>query len=417
MRASFRVGRLLAWRQIQRSSIWTTSLVIFVMTLTFLNLVVVSGVLVGLMEGAAQGNREQYTGYVFMTPLPSKTDIEDTAEIIKTLETIPEVTGYSARSIAGATIEANYKERRNFNELPDTVAASIVGINPEFEDALTGISEGITSGEWLTSDDDGYIVLGYNLLEENLANFGNSDFIQGLGDIEPGDKVRVNVNGKQKEFTVKGFVNSKVGELSFRSFIIQREFNKITGRYDSAANEISIWADNPNQADILKEKLIRSGLQSSAAIETWEEAQGKFLDDIRNTFNILGSVISGIGLLVASITVFIIIFINAITRRKFIGILKGIGIKGAAIEISYVIQSVFYAVSGSLIGILLTYGVLVPFFEENPIDFPFSDGILVAPLDETLIRLAILILATIIAGFIPARIIIKKNTLDSILGR
>ena len=43
-------------------------------------------------------------------------------------------------------------------------------------------------------------------------------------------------------------------------------------------------------------------------------------------------------LVVASITIFIVIFINAITRRKFIGILQGIGISGEAIEIdaSYV---------------------------------------------------------------------------------
>lgn len=417
MRASFRVGRLLAFRQIQRSSIWTTSLVIFVMTLTFLNLVVVSGILVGLMEGAARGNREQYTGHVFMTPLPNDTDIAETAEIVKTLGTIPEVVGYSTRSIAGANIEANFLGRRNFNELPDSVATSIVGINPESEDKLTNIANGVTLGEWLSPEDDGYIVLGYNLLEENLANFGNSDFIQGLGNVHPGDKVRVTVGSRQKDFIVKGFINSKVGELSFRSYITQREFDKLAARYDSAANEISVWTTSADQSDLLKEKLIRSGLASSASIETWEEAQGKFLDDIRNTFNILGSVISGIGLLVASITVFIIIFINAITRRKFIGILKGIGIKGAAIEISYVIQSVFYAISGSLIGIFLTYAVLVPYFDNNPIDFPFSDGILVAPLDETMIRLAIMIIATIIAGFIPARLIIKKNTLDSILGR
>jgi ABC-type antimicrobial peptide transport system permease subunit len=111
------------------------------------------------------------------------------------------------------------------------------------------------------------------------------------------------------------------------------------------------------------------------------------------------------------------VFINALTRRKFIGILKGIGISGRAIEISYIFQSIFYAVVGSGVGLLLVYIFLVPLFQAHPIDFPFSDGILVAPLKSTLYRVGLLVFATLIAGYIPARMIIRKNTLDSILGR
>jgi ABC-type lipoprotein release transport system permease subunit len=112
-----------------------------------------------------------------------------------------------------------------------------------------------------------------------------------------------------------------------------------------------------------------------------------------------------------------VVFINAITRRKFIGILKGIGISGRAIMISYIFQSCFYAVIGSAFGLALVYGLLVPFFNANPIDFPFSDGILVAPLDQTMFRVGLLVVSTVIAGLIPAWMIIRKNTLDSILGR
>jgi putative ABC transport system permease protein len=131
----------------------------------------------------------------------------------------------------------------------------------------------------------------------------------------------------------------------------------------------------------------------------------------------LGTAFSSIGLVVASITIFIVVFINAITRRKFIGILKGIGIDGHAIEISYIFQSIFYALCGSGIGLLIVYGFLVPFITAHPIDFPFSDGILVAPMGQTLFRVLLLVVSTLIAGFIPAWMIIRKNTLDSILGR
>jgi len=131
----------------------------------------------------------------------------------------------------------------------------------------------------------------------------------------------------------------------------------------------------------------------------------------------LGTAIGSIGLAVASITIFIVIFINAISRRKYIGIMKGIGIRGRAITFSYIFQSIAYAVTGTLIGLILVYAILVPYFLKNPISFPFSDGILVAPIDQTALRVILLFITTLVAGFIPARIVIRKNTLDSILGR
>ena len=96
---------------------------------------------------------------------------------------------------------------------------------------------------------------------------------------------------------------------------------------------------------------------------------------LKNTFNILGTFIGSIGIVVASITIFIIVFINALSRRQQIGILKGIGIERNAIQIAYVIQAAFYALVGSLLGALITYGILIGYFERNPIQFPFSDGI------------------------------------------
>jgi putative ABC transport system permease protein len=162
---------------------------------------------------------------------------------------------------------------------------------------------------------------------------------------------------------------------------------------------------------------LRSGVGQYARVQTYIDAQPQFLRDMIQTFSMLGAAFSSIGLVVASITIFIVIFINAITRRKFIGILKGIGIHGQVIEFSYVFQSIFYAILGSALGLLIVYGVLVPYFANNPINFPFSDGILVAPLDETLFRIALLVVSTLIAGYIPAWMIVRKNTLDSILGR
>ena len=119
----------------------------------------------------------------------------------------------------------------------------------------------------------------------------------------------------------------------------------------------------------------------------------------------------------ASITIFIVIFVNAITRKKFIGILKAIGVRASVIEVSYVFQALFYAVIGIIFGLIILYGFLEPYVMDNPINFPFSDGILFVPFSGTAIRIAILLMATVVAGFIPARLITRGNTLDAVLGR
>ena len=199
--------------------------------------------------------------------------------------------------------------------------------------------------------------------------------------------------------------------------MVSSEVRGMIGLTDNNTKEIAIKLKPGADPIAVRDTLILDGVNKYAKVQTYSDAQPQFLKDIVATFNTLGTALGSIGLVVASITIFIVVFINAITRRKFIGILKGIGIDGHAIEISYIFQSIFYAVCGSVIGLAVVYGFLVPFFKAHPIDFPFSDGILVAPLDATLFRVFLLVVSTLIAGYIPAWMIVRRNTLDSILGR
>src|SRR3989344_5432167 len=97
-----RVGWFLASRQIKRSGKGTTSLIIFIMVLTFLNLVVVSGLLVGLIAGSFKQFRESYSGEVIITTSPGKSYIENSRDLIGFLENHPKVTAISPRRGIGA---------------------------------------------------------------------------------------------------------------------------------------------------------------------------------------------------------------------------------------------------------------------------------------------------------------------------
>jgi len=412
---NLRIGFFLAKRQIKRSNPWTTVLIVFVMFFTFLNLVVVSGILVGLIQGAINEVHTYYTSDVIVSTLNNKTYIENSPEVMGIIKNIPEVDKFSGRYLSSVTLEANYKTRTNEKEKPNTAAGSIVGIDPITENEVTSLSKFVVEGEYLSRGDYDQVLLGAYLVKKYLPI--DSPGFTALDNIEPGTKIRIKVGEVEREVTVKGIIKSKVDELSMRVFMVDSQLRSMVGRSDYNVSEIPIKIKSGVDPALVRDILIKSGVDKVAKVQTFSDGEPKFIKDMKDTFALLGNVLSSIGLVVASITIFIVIFINAITRRKYIGILKGIGISEQAIEISYILQSFFYAFCGSVIGIIILYAFLQPAIAAHPIDFPFSDGILVAPIGGTMLRVGLLMVTTIIAGFIPARLVVRKNTLDSILGR
>jgi len=357
---SFRIGLLLGFRQIQRASIWTTILIIFVMMLTFLNLIAVSGILVGLIAGAEVAVRAESLGDIIVSAKDNQDRILETETFIRELAAFPEIESFSVRYTDGGILEANYKERRDLTADRDIANIKVTGINPAQENAMSGLAKNVIDGEYLDPNEEGYILLGALYTEEYASNFG--DIFETVSGVAPGETVRLTAGNISKEFIIKGIVQSKVDEVSFNSYIPEREFRRLFNRIDRNADLIVIRVKEGADEVVVKASLVASGLSQLAKLQTYDEGKPKFIIDIKNTFNVLGTFIGSVGIVVASITIFIIIFINALSRRRHIGILKGIGIERRIIEIAYVLQAAFYALVGSALGALLTYGFLVGYF-------------------------------------------------------
>jgi putative ABC transport system permease protein len=410
-----KVGWFLARRDIQRANIWTTLLITLVMTLTFLNLVVVSGILVGLIQGSEDAEKKYSIGDLVISPFLNKAAIEETPRVVEIVKTIPGYKNHTVRYSGSARVESNYRTTIAPDELRDGAGAALLGIDPIQEEKFSGISKFVIRGDFLTPRDQDSILIGKNLLYEFTPI--EAPGFQTLKNVSIGSRIKVTVGDVSKEYVLKGIISSKVDAFDTSVIALSSEVRKMTGRSDLNAGTIAIQLLPETTPVAAQQFLVANGVHTLARVQTAEEAFPKFLKDIKATFNILGVAISGIGLVVASITIFIVIFVNAITRRRFIGILKGIGIHQKAILYSYIIQALIYAFLGTAIGMLLVFFLIKPYFAAHPINFPFSDGILVATLSGTFIRAAVLMAATLIAGYIPARIVIKQNTLSAILGR
>ena len=117
------------------------------------------------------------------------------------------------------------------------------------------------------------------------------------------------------------------------------------------------------------------------------------------------------------ITIFIIIYINALTRRRQIGIMKAVGVTEFAVEFSYICQALFYVLFGSVMALGIVFLILKPYIDAHPIDTPFSSIVLVAEPMSVFFKFLLVLLVSIFAGYLPARIIVNTNTLNAILGR
>jgi ABC-type lipoprotein release transport system permease subunit len=385
------------------------------MTLTFLNLVVVSGILVGLIQGAVDAVKVEYTSDIFISTLKGENYIENSPDVISILDKDSRIEAFSPRYLQSARLEADYKLQHEDKENKNAISASVAGINPIAEDNVSGISDILIEGSYLEPGDYDQVLLGSYLTKQYFPI--ESSVFNTLDNVSAGTKIRMTINGNVREVIVKGITKSKVDETNMRVYMNDTQLRTLIGRDDYNVNEIAIKLKPGINPDNFRDSLVAQGIGQVARVQTFVDAEPKFIKDMITTFSILGNIFSSLGLIVAAITIFIVIFINAITRRKFIGILKGIGISGRAIELSYIFQSVFYAIIGSALGLAIVYGGLVPYLDAHPINFPFSDGILVAPIMSSLLRLSLLVVSTIIAGYLPARMIVRKNTLDSILGR
>ncbi len=410
-----RVAFFIALRDIVRGNRWASALTILLITLTFVNLVVVGGVLVGLIESSSLSNRVRYSSDVILSPLADKSYIEQSPSIIAAIDAMADVAQYSPRYAEPGKLTAGYKTTMDPKAIPDHANMVVTGLDPVREERLTGIGTKIVEGRFLKPGEFGAIVVGANLLRKYLPI--DSPGIQTLDVKGVGEKVLLTVGGSKKELTIVGVLKSKVGELDQRAFMNAAELRPLIGRNDLNVDEIAVQARNEEAIPRIIATLTARGIGKFARIQRWDEAQPKFIQDIKDTFALLGNIIGSVGVVASSITIFIIVFVNAIVRRKQIGILKAIGVNSNAIELAYVVQSLFYATVGIGLGLAISFLAIKPYVDAHPINLPFSDGIIATTWQGTLARLLALLAATLLAGYIPAKLVVRKNTIDAILGR
>lgn len=414
MREVITLGWYMGVRAIKRTGFISKLFIIFIMMLTFLNLLVVRGVLVGIPDSSLENARADDTGDVFISRLDGKQEIEKTFEITQYLDNSPFVEAYTVRYSSSAVIESDYQRSKKDSTNASRRSAGVLGIDPNKEEDVTGVSKFIIEGRMIRPGESGSVVIGNGLLSDGAtANFTGEDLLQ---NVSVGGGVLMTINGQTREYRVVGIASSK-GQVDNRAFITDTELRTLLGRSNTNASEIAVRTKEQSQDVFLAEDLKRQSFAQFANFETSLEAVGEFLNDIKTIFDFLSTFVGMIGVFISAITIFIIIFVNAVARKQEIGITRAVGVPQSIIIASYFIQSLFYAISGVVAALAVFFLLLNPYFRANPIDFPFTDVFLSTDMTAISIQVVILLVSAGLAGYLPARMIIKQDVLSLILGR
>lgn len=411
-----RVALFIAVKSIRRGQITTKLVTVFILTLTLLNLTVVGGLLNGITEDVGDNIKKSFTGDIFIEPPSGYDYIKNTSNLFSHFNH-DAIIGYSARLLKSGTLEYGYKSNSG-NKKPISTGTTLAGINLDAESATTILQEKVIAGRFLKDDDWDAVVLGSALVDGYVKSSAGT--ASTLGHVLIGDKVRARFpGGSVFEFTVVGIINTKASTIDQRSFVNYKILRQLSGLSGNEYSEIAIRTDGRFPVPALIQYLEDADARASYSndIKEAKEAMPKAIADLQKAFALISNLVGATAVLIGLVTVFVIIFINASSRRRHLGILKAQGIEPSALILSYVFQALFYTIIGVIVGMGVLFLFLKGYFTEHPLSLPMADGKLLLGFNYVSARVIILTVSSLISGFIPAWFIIRQNTIDSILGR
>ena len=402
----------LVYKYITRGNSGTLILTIIVTTLAFVQINIISGILSGAVNLIWVQTKSNYVANIVVQPgkdqWGNKEDYIKQVDLLKRkINAIPGVEGCSSRYVTGAIIE--YDPDKTGRDIR-TISWPVKSIEPLEEKQISDVYKFMVDGDYLDEADRDKVIMG----REVSGGYGASLEVQSLKGARAGDEVTIYYhNGAVRKYTLKGIYATVFPLADMTVFVTQKEMESVLGIRDRAS-EILIKTDEAYPEEFYIQELRQAGV-ALQDIRPWQDFIGLVLG-IAQSFDIIKRIILFIGLTVAGVTIFIVIFIATVSRRKQIGIMKAIGMKESIIIMSYVLLALFYAIVGIGVGITVIEFVIKPYFLSHPLSFPMGKVSIFIVSSEFIFSIISLIIVSIIAGLIPSWRVARENIIRAIWG-
>jgi len=330
------------------------------------------------------GNTSQIT----ITSATDSSTIRSWQNIVSDIEQMGIVRAISASASANAFVQ---DENRS---LPILVR----GFNFDAADRIWNISDAIYEGSAYRSKRE--VLLGKDLREELEVNLGDR-------------LVVITPNGSTNTLTISGFYDLGVSSINKTWVItyldtVQRIFD-----LGDRVTSIEMKIDDVFQADVMANEIQQELDNEDIKIENWKEQNQELLSGLEGQ-ETSSTIIQVVIILSVIIAISSVLALSALQKSREIGILKAMGIKDRAASLIFIYQGFLLGLVGSVIGVALGLGLIYAFinFTTSP------DGIKLVDLyigyDFIIRSWLIALLASTLAGVIPARKSLTLNPIDVI---
>lgn len=387
-------------RHLLRGNKWTLALVIFLMSVAFINLVFINSLFNGIVEMADEQVIATTSGNITMQPSRGSQYIENTPSVIARVRATKGVVGASSRSTVPASllysgIEGNFQ---------------IFAVQPSGEKTTTNIYKKVMGGSYLSDSDTDSIVIGRQIaggkgVEMNATSFKGA---------KPGQNVTLLIGGQARQFTIKGVFYTKYFEADRQAFITKKALEQMMPAAAGKASTVIIKTAKKGDEDAIIARLKKT--VPGAQFLTWKEASG-LMKSVTNSFVTIDALLTTVSFVIAAVVIFIIVYVDISDKRRQIGIFRAIGIKSYLVSSTYILQSTIFSVVGVLLGSAIFFFAIIPYFHVYPFKIPLGDVTMYVNIGGFIWRAVAVIVVSIISGMIPAILATRKPILDEIAGQ
>lgn len=369
-----------------------SAIIILMLSFSFLNLVFFPAFINGLSHTFTEGIIEGRTGHVAIQAENGR--LENADSLVKKISRLEKV--HEVEKVLETQARVTYNGKTTNVKVRGTSAQD-----------FSGYTSKIDQGEFLKKDTREAIA-GRFLAEDRALGT-----VEGI-DLEVGRNLEIRAQNFQTDRKVRGTIGTKggIGGLSQQVFINYQDMENLTGAKNKA-DTIKIILEEREDASEFKEKLQK--LNTKGEINTWNE-QSNLAEAIEATFTIVINILSVVGFIVALAAIGVVIFINTSKRVREMGIIRAIGARKIRVIQIFVLEAFIFGTAGLILGNLITLSI-DSYLATNPIASPIGPISTEISQELLITRSAGMLLASVVAGFIPAYLTSQTEIVETIENR
>lgn len=272
---------------------------------------------------------------------------------------------------------------------PDGSESARIRVRAPYADTQM-IQPNLLAGRWLAPEDENAVVLNSNVLSDEP-------------DLAVGDTVTLRLNGKEREWTVVGIVQSILTQPT--AYINYPYFAQQTGTAGRASFARVATEQHSPAAQAAAAVALEAGLEEAGFQVSRVETKFQRQESVRLQFNILITFLLVMALLIAAVGgmgLMGTMSINVLERTREIGVMRAIGAATGSILQIVLVEGVLIGLISWAQGVLLGWPIgrlmsnqIGLAFVDSPLEFRYS-------VDGALIWLLAALLISAIASFWPA---------------